>query len=105
MRRVLVLLVALAFLPALCRAQINITNYQVSITGNWTETNPSCISNCTATASISYEFEENNDAFNSASPNVGIYGWIVNSTIQTQSTGFLGTFTNVPTSGLSIDWD
>ena len=88
MHRVLILL--LAFLPALCHADT--INYQINVTGNWTETNPACVSNCTETINMSYEFELNQDVFNLNSPNADILGWIVESTLKVNSSGFLGSF-------------
>ena len=103
MRRVLVLLLALAFLPTLCRAgSIDVTNYQVDVSGKFVEANPSCVSNCTETISVGYEFESNLDVFNPTSPTNGIYGWVVTSTIQVTSSGFLGSFS--PASFISGLW-
>ena|ERR1017187_1826779 len=107
MHRVFILL--LAFLPTLCRAtQIDVTNYQIDVTGNWVETNPSCVSNCTETININYEFESNLDVFNPTATTNGIYGWIVASTMQVTSSGFLGDSfaapSFVPPGGLWADY-
>jgi hypothetical protein len=98
MRTIFVLL-ALAFLPVLCKADpIGVTDYQINITATWIETNPACISNCTENMNISYVFEKNN------SPNVQGFGWVDLSTLQESSSGFLGSFVfKGPTSGLWED--
>jgi hypothetical protein len=96
MRRVFVLLLALAFLPVLCQAQIDVTDYQIDITATWIGTGAPCVSNpsnCTETISMDYEFESNLDVFNPASPTAGIYGWIPMGTMRETSSGFLGSFT------------
>jgi hypothetical protein len=100
MRKVPALL-ALTLLSAFCHADT--INYQINVIGNWTETNPACVSNCTETVNMNYEFEQNLDVFNPTSPTNGIYGWMVNSTLQASSSGFLGSFINLPTSGLRPD--
>jgi len=111
MRRVLVLLLALAFLPTLCLAgsinNFNTTDYQVNVTGTWVETNPLCVVNCTETISMSYEFESNLDAFNPTAATYGIFGWAVMNTIQVSASGFLGSFfdpySSLPSSSLWAD--
>ncbi len=90
--RKLGILLALAFLPTLCLAGSIDNFYQVNVTGQWTATNPLCISNCTETVTMSYEYEKNNDVFNQNSPTNGIFGWIVGSTVKGTSSGFLGAF-------------
>jgi hypothetical protein len=94
MHRVLVLLLTLAFLPALCHADT--INYQINVTGTWIETNPSCVLNCTETMKLSYEFESNLEVFNPNSPTAGIYGWVPMNTMQVTASGFLGSFAFLP---------
>jgi hypothetical protein len=96
MRKVLVLLLALASLPVLCQAQTDVTNYQVDVISDWVETNPSCVSNCTETISMDYEFELNLDYGNPTSPTSDIYGWYQGDTFQINSSGFLGSFVLAP---------
>jgi hypothetical protein len=101
--RIFVLL-ALAFLPALCHADpIDVTNYQMNITATWIETNPACVSNCTENMNISYVFELNN-SFNTGTSE-GL-GWVEMNTLKESSSGFLGSFsptTGFPASGLWED--
>ena len=60
MRKIVVLLFALAFLPTFCLAgSIDTINYQINISATWIETNPACVSNCTENMNISYVFELN----------------------------------------------
>ena len=92
MHRVLVLLLTLAFLPALCHADT--INYQINVTGTWIETNPSCVLNCTETMNLSYVFESNLDFLNPNSPTSYIYGWVKMDTLQESSSGFMGSFSN-----------
>lgn len=93
MRGSFVLLLALAFLPTLCLADsINdVTNWQINTTATWIEANPACVSNCTETMNLSYEFESNpNPTAN------GIFGWVPMDTLQVTAFGFLGAFTPDP---------
>jgi hypothetical protein len=110
MRRMLVLLFALVSLPTVCLAGSidNVTNYQINITATWIETNPACVSNCTETMNLSYEFESNLDVLNPNSPTYGIYGWVPMDTLQESSSGFMGSFSfqrfsAIPASGLWED--
>jgi hypothetical protein len=100
MRRILVLLFALAFLPTLCLAgsidNFDVTTYQINITATWIATNPLCALNCTETMNISYRFESNLDVFNPNSSTDGIYGWVEMNTVQESSSGFMGSFTFRP---------
>jgi hypothetical protein len=104
MRTIFVLL-ALAFLPVLCKADpIGVTDYQINIAATWIETNPACVSNCTENMNISYRFELNLNVLNPNSPTAGIYGWVDLSTLQESSSGFLGSFAFTgSTSGLWAD--
>jgi hypothetical protein len=90
MRTIFVLL-ALAFLPVLCKADpIGVTDYQMNITATWIATNPLCGTNCTETMNLSYVFELNN-----GSPCIyeqGCAGWIQTDTLRVSSSGFMGAF-------------
>jgi hypothetical protein len=100
MRTIFVLL-ALAFLPVLCKADpIGVTDYQINIAATWIETNPACVSNCTENMNISYVFELNTNP----NPTSGAFGWVDLSTLKESSSGFLGSFAfGGPTSGLYED--
>ena len=109
MRKILVLLFALAFLPTLCLAgsidNFDVTTYQINITATWIATNPLCALNCTETMNISYRFESNLDVFNSNSPTAGTYGWVEMNTVQESSSGFMAPFFVIPNrSGLWADY-
>lgn len=93
MSRVLVLLFALAFLPTLCRAQVDVANYQIDVTGEWISTNPSCGSNCTETMNMDFVYERNLDP---SSGTTSPFGWIDLNTFQVDSSGFLGQFSFLP---------
>jgi hypothetical protein len=110
MRKLVVLLFVLAFLPTLCLAGSidDVTTYQINITATWIETNPACVSNCTENMDLSYRYESNLDVFNPNSPNAGIFGWVEMNTIQESSSGFLGSFfdnvSNLPPNTLWTDY-
>ena len=92
MRRVLILLLVL--LPSLGWAgSIDTTAYQVNVSGTWLSTNPSCVSNCTETMSMSFVYDAYPGLVND------VYGVIPLSTFQMASSGFLGSF--IPPSSTS----
>lgn len=104
MRRILVLLFALACFPTFCLADsINsFDEYQINVRATWVATNPDCGFNCTETMSISYRFLVNTQP----DPNGSARGWVDVSTLQESSSGFMGSFDfqhNYPASGFYED--
>jgi hypothetical protein len=75
----------------------------VSIWGKFTPTSTSCISNCTESINVRFQFDTASIVTTPGDPN----GWIDPSTFQISSSGYLGSFSQVitPGQGIEVHWN